>query len=131
MLTLLILAAKVQLLGNNCVLAVNNGKHKNRYTINRVSEHNNSIVAATDLLKSLQQVVPTTAEEKQKYITAIRKLTAMIENHPTQETQGAPRVDETPTTTLIPRQPGNFPNTRQQTKEIKKKSRHRGGPTQN
>ena len=67
-----------------------------------VSEHTSSVVAATDLLQSLQQVVPTTAKNKRQYITTIRKLTSGIENYPTQETQGAPRVGNTPTTTLEP-----------------------------
>ena len=70
-----------------------------------VSEHDNSIVAATDLLQSFRQVVPITAENKRKHITAIRRLTAVIGNHPAQETQGAPRMSETPTTTMEPRQP--------------------------
>ena len=73
------------------------------WSVPTVSKHKNSIVVATDLLKYFQQFVPTTAEEKWKYITAIKKLTAVIKNHPTQETQGALRVDETPTTTLVPR----------------------------
>ena len=75
------------------------------WSVPTVYEHDNSIVAATDLLQSFQQVVPTTAENKRKYITAIRSLTAVIGNHPTQETQGSPRVGETPTMTMEPNQP--------------------------
>ena len=62
-----------------------------------MSEEDETIIAASDLIKLMNATVPPTAATKVSHAKVLQQLTAIITNQPVPRVEAVPRVGGTPT----------------------------------